>query len=84
MKKTFLKVLATCLGLFIAIDGWLYMAFDFECIDILLKLFGFKSGINVIPRWIIVVLAVAAWIFIVEYDKIFDYSFRSKDRRKYK
>ena len=76
MKKKFFKVLAICLCLFSIIDSGLYILYDFECINVLLKLLGVKSVISVILRWIIIVVAV---VFIVKSDSIFDYAFRSSD-----
>ena len=69
MKKEFFKVLAICLCLFSIIDSGLYILYDFECINVLLKLLGVKSVISVILRWIIIVVAV---VFTVKYDSIFD------------
>lgn len=76
MKKKFFKVLAICLCLFSIIDSGLYILYDFECINALLKLLGVKSVISVILRWIIIVVAV---VFTVKYDSIFDYAFKSSD-----
>lgn len=76
MKKTFLKVLLICLIIFLIIDSGLYILFDFECIDALLKLLGVKSFISIILRGILIVMAV---VFIVKHDLIFDYAFRSSD-----
>lgn len=83
-EKKFLKVSVICLFLFLTIDCGLYIFYDFECIDALLKLLGVNSVISVILRLIIIVVAIAIKIFIDKYDANFDYSFRSKDRRKYK
>ncbi|MBN6048986.1 hypothetical protein JY231_03530 [Lactobacillus helveticus] len=74
IRKKSLKVLVTCLAIFGIIDGGLYILFDFECIDALLKLLGVKSVISITLRWIIGVLAIAANIFIGKYDE---------DQRKY-
>lgn len=60
--------------LFIVIDGGLYILFDFECIDALLKLLGIKSAISIILRLIIIVLAIALEIFMNRYGE---------DQRKY-
>lgn len=82
MKK-FLRMFLTCLCLFFAIDSVLYIAFGFRCIDILLHLLGVETGINGVPKWIVILVCVAVIIFRVEYDAILDYSFRSEDRRKH-
>lgn len=66
MIKKRVKVLVY---LFIVIDGGLYILFDFECIDALLKLLGVKSAISIILRWIIIVLAITLEIFINRFDE---------------
>ena len=65
------------------IDSALYIFFDFECIDALLKLIGTKSLISIIFRWIIIGVALAACIFVIKFNKTDGYSIKNPDRRKY-
>lgn len=83
MRRKFLKILAIWLSILMVIDSALYIFFDFECIDALLKLIGTKSVISIIFKWIIIGVALVACIFVIEFNKTYDYSIHS-DRRKYK
>ncbi|MEL4235866.1 hypothetical protein P5719_006185 [Lactobacillus amylovorus] len=82
MKRKILKVLFICFMLFLAIDSFLWIAFGFHSVDTVLKLFGITAGINVVPKWIIIVVGIAMLIFVIKYDAIFDYLFESRDQRK--
>lgn len=84
MRRKFLKILAICLSILMVIDSALYIFFDFECIDALLKLIGTKSLISIIFRWIIIGVALAACIFVIKFNKTDGYSIKNPDPRKYK
>ena len=83
MRKRILKVVATSLAIFVAIDGWARQLFDFSLVDALLKALGYSAGISGIPKWITDRAAIAVLILIIKYDAIFDYSFRKEGKRKY-
>ena len=84
MKKNILKCLAICVALFMIINSFSYIAFNFDCVDALVKLLGFKEGIRELPMWLKIVVIIGACIIIRKFDAIFDYAFENKDRRKYK
>lgn len=84
MKKNILKCLAICVALFTIINSFLYIVFNFDCVDTLVKLLGFKEGIRGLPICLKIVVIIVAYIIIRKFDAIFDYAFENKDRRKYK
>lgn len=67
MKQKFLKIFVICFSIFAIIDSGLYIFVNFECIRALLELIGDKSIISVILRWIVIIAAIAASIFIKNY-----------------
>ncbi len=78
-RQKFLNVFISCLSIFSLIDGFLYIFFNFECIDALLKLFGIANGLrglNGVLKCIAVVICVIVLIFLDKYD----HSLRNEDQ----
>lgn len=81
MYKKIISIIATLIGLTLALDMSIYQLSGYSFINDFVKFIGFPNGLSSVPFVIKIIVAIILVFLIVKYDYIFDYSFRDKNNK---